>query len=91
LTLRDYEEEILRRMYDAQIIGMDYVSIQKVRHRVHWIDLQRKYNVKKGFDSIMRRLAAKGYVDPHGKSGDVYSLSQDGVHYVKGRFENNVY
>jgi hypothetical protein len=86
LTLHDYEEEILRRMYDTQIIGMDYVSVQKVRSKIHWIDLQSKYNIRKSFHSIMRRLEAKGYVDDHGKSGAVYSLSQDGVHYVFDKF-----
>ncbi len=90
MTLKDYEEEILRQMYDSQIIGMDYLPIQKVRYKVHWIDLQRKYNLKRGFNSIMRKLATKGYLDSHGKSGDVYSLSQDGVLYVKGRFGNVV-
>lgn len=72
-------------MYDEEIIGMNYKPTRTVRDKIHWVNLQSKYNVKKSFDSIMKRLSTKGYVDAHGKSGDVYSLSRDGVYYVKGK------
>jgi len=38
--------------------------------------------VNKSFDNVIRHLANKGYVDFHGKSGDVASLSRLGVSYV---------
>jgi DNA-binding PadR family transcriptional regulator len=38
----------------------------------------------------MEKLEKKGYVDSHGKSGAVYSLSFQGVAYVKGTPWNRV-
>ncbi|MEP0826693.1 MAG: hypothetical protein HRF40_14545 [Nitrososphaera sp.] len=83
--MADYEEEILMRMYDEGIIGMDYRPIQIVRAKINWLELSQRYGLKKGFHSIMRRLENKGYVSSHGKSGDVCSLTQVGVLYVLGR------
>jgi hypothetical protein len=86
LTLERYEEEILRRMYDEEIIGMKYKPVEKVRSKINWIQIAQDYKIKKKFSSIMKRLETKDYVDSHGKSGDVYSLSYLGVAYVVEKF-----
>ena len=82
LPLEDYEEELLIAMYNEGLIRMDYKPIQVVRSRTHWQELADKYGIRKSFDSVIRHLANKGYIDPHGKSGDVASLSAIGVAYV---------
>ncbi len=84
LTLQDYEEEILMRMYDEGLIGNNYKSQETVRSKIRWTELTQKYKIKKHFTVVMRRLESKQYVSSHGKSGAVYSLTEDGVLYVKG-------
>jgi hypothetical protein len=86
LALKEYEEEILKRMYNEGLTGNNYKPIQTVRSKIGWIELDQKYRIKKKFDSIMKRLEGKGYVDSHGKSGAVYSLTFLGVAYVVGKF-----
>ena len=83
--LRDFEEEILLRLYDNGLIAMKYCSTQKAADIIKWQEISKKYVIKKGFSSVLRKLASKGYVDFHGKSGDVVSLSRLGVYYVKGK------
>jgi hypothetical protein len=84
--LKDYEEEILFRLFDNGIIGeKGYCSIQKVASIIKWRDIAQKYRVKKGFLNVLWNLRSKGYVDFHGKGGDVVSLSRLGVAYVVGR------
>jgi len=83
--LKDYEEEILFRLYDNGLIAMRYCAVQKAADIIKWQDIARKYAVKKSLPSILKTLWSKGYVDLHGKSGDVVSLSRLGVLYVKGR------
>jgi hypothetical protein len=56
LALEDYEEELLMRLYDEGIIGMDYRPIQIVRSKVNWLELSGRYKIKKGFPAIIRRL-----------------------------------
>ena len=85
LTLSDYEKEILRRMYDAELIGMRYKSIEMIMAKINWDGLVQTYQIKKNLRSIMRRLESKGFVSSRGKSGAVYSLTEIGVYYVKGR------
>ena len=75
-------------MYDKSIIKNGYRSIEKIAFKIHWTTIQRKYNVKKRLHSILKKLHSSGYVDDHGKSGDVYSLSDMGVAFVNG-LENN--
>ena len=81
--IKDYEEEILTRMYDKGYTGMNYKSIEKVRSTIKWQDIANNHNVTKSFNSVMRSLANKGLVDGHGKSGSTYSLSVMGVKHVK--------
>ena len=85
--LRDYEEELLLQLYDNGLIAMRYCSIQKAADITKWQSIMKKYGVKKSFLGVLRKLTSKGYVDFHGKSGDVVSLSRLGVFYVKGRFQ----
>ena len=85
MPLEDYEEEVLLRMYDNQIIGHNYFSIQKVASLIKWREIARKYRVRKKFSSVIKRLVSKGYVDDHGKSGKAASLTRLGVAYVIGR------
>lgn len=82
--MKDYEEEILRFLYDNSIIEMNYCSIQKAASLIKWQDISQKYRVKKKFPNVLWNLRAKGYVDFHGKSGHVVSLTRLGVAYVKG-------
>jgi DNA-binding IscR family transcriptional regulator len=84
--LKDYEEEILLQLYDNGLIAMKYCSTQKAADIIKWQEIAKKYDTPKSFSSVLRKLAAKGYVDLHGKSGDVVSLSRLGVYYVKGNF-----
>jgi DNA-binding IscR family transcriptional regulator len=71
-------------MYGEEIIAMRYKPVEVVRSKINWIQIAQKYRIKKKFSSIMEKLEKKGYVDSHGKSGAVYSLSFQGVAYVKG-------
>ena len=75
-------------MYDEEFIGMNYKPIQTIEKRIGWNRLQTDYKIRKKFSSIMINLKNKGYVDDHGKSGDVYSLNYIGVAYVKGKNKN---
>ena len=83
--LEEYEEEILQQLYDNGLIAMRYCSIQKAANIIKWPGIAKKYGVKKGFSNVLRKLASKGYVDEHGKSGDVVSLTRLGVLYIKGK------
>ncbi len=85
--LDEYEEEVLLRLYDNGLIAMRYCYTQKAANIIKWSDIAKKYDVKKNFSSVLRKLASKGYVDEHGKSGDVVSLTRLGVFYVKGKFK----
>jgi len=83
--LRGYEEEILFGLYDNGLIAMRYCSTQKAADIIKWHEIARKHDVRRGFSNVLRKLASKGYVDFHGKGGDVVSLSRLGVLYVKGK------
>jgi len=83
--LDEYEEKILFRLYDNGIIGMKYCSIQKAASIIKWNDITREHGVKKSLPSVLWKLRSKGYVDFHGKSGDVVSLSRIGVYYAVGK------
>ena len=84
--LKDYEEETLFRLFDNGIIGeKGYCSVQKAASIIKWRDISQKYRVKKSFLNVLWNLRSKGYVDFHGKGGDVVSLSRLGVAYVLGR------
>jgi Mn-dependent DtxR family transcriptional regulator len=83
--LKDYQEEALFRMFDNRIIAMDYHAVEKVASIIKWQDIAKKYKVKKSFSNVLRNLHSKGYVDFHGKSGDVVSLSRLGTDYVMGK------
>ncbi len=85
--LKAYEEEILSQLYDNGLIAMRYCSTQKAADIIKWQDIAKRYGINKSFSSVLRKLASKGYVDLHGKSGDVVSLSRLGVYYVKGKFQ----
>jgi hypothetical protein len=88
MTLELHEEEILFAMYDLQLIGNSYKSIQKVCSMIKWIKIAKKYGIKKGCKKVLRSLASKGYINFHGKSGRVASLSRLGVLYVIGKKES---
>ncbi len=83
--LKPYEEEILFRMYDQQIIGHKYTSIQTIKARIKWSEITRKHGVRKKFTNIFHHLIRKGYIDDHGKRGKAGSLSSLGVLYVVGK------
>jgi len=85
--LKDYEEEVLLRLYDNGLIAMRYCSVQKAADIIKWQDIAKKYDAQKSFSGVLRKLASKGYVDEHGKSGDVVSLTRIGVLYVKGKLQ----
>lgn len=80
--LKDYEDEVLIRMFDKGIIGMDYTSVERVASKIKWSDIASKYRTKKTFQSVIRELVSKLLVTDHGKSGKVASLTKLGVVYV---------
>ena len=80
--LKYYEDEILIRMFDRGVIGMDYTSVERVASKIKWSDIASKYRVKKSFQSVIRELVSKLLVTDHGKSGRVVSLTKLGVDYV---------
>jgi hypothetical protein len=83
--LEEYEEEVLRRMFDQKIIGeAGYARIQHIEGRIKWPEIQARYQVKKKFKAIMRRLSNKGLITFR-KGGEAYSLSKFGVDYVIGK------
>ena len=89
MVLEAYEEEVLSSMYDNKIMRMDYTSIQRVASKIGWREIASKYRVRISFLRVMRHLRSKGYVDLHGKSGDVAPLSQLGVAYVMGKIHRS--
>lgn len=89
MVLEAYEEKVLSSMYDKRIIGMGYTSIQKIASMISWSGIAQKYEVKKSFERVIRHLASRGYIDLHGKSGNVASLSRLGVAYVVGKLQRS--
>lgn len=83
-VLEPYEDEVLKRMYDKEIIGTKYFAVEKVARIVKWEEIVKDYRVKKSFSKVVQHLRNKGLVTDHGKSGDVVSLTQLGVLYVEG-------
>ena len=82
--LKDYEDEVLIRMFDKGIIGMDYTSVERIASKIKWSDITSEYRVKKSFQSVIRELVSKLVITDHGKSGKVASLTKLGVDYVHG-------
>lgn len=72
-------------MYDKRLIGMDYKPIEVVRSKINWEEMARTHRVKKSFERVIRHLSNKGYVDTHGKGGNVASLTSLGISYVRGK------
>ena len=70
-------------MYNEGLVFMDYKGINALRSKIRWDDLARKYDCKKKFTRVLDRLKNAGLVDYHGKSGDVASLTKDGVQYAR--------
>jgi|YelNatPaOPRAMG01_1025707.scaffolds.fasta_scaffold52152_3 hypothetical protein len=84
--LKPYEEEILIKMLEKEIIGMNYTSIEKIASKIKWNDIANRFKVKKSFPSIIKGLISKQLVTDHGKSGRVASLTKAGVdlaYYLK--------
>lgn len=46
VPLQPYEEEILRRMYDNDIIGWNYKPIEKIAKIIKWRNLATQYKIK---------------------------------------------
>lgn len=81
--IKPYEEEVIFRMFDKGIIGMDYTSVEKIASKIKWSDIASQFRIKKSFQSVIRELENKELVTDHGKSGRVASLTSDGVRYAK--------
>ena len=84
-NMESYEDEVLIRMFDKDIIGMNYKSVERVATKIKWNEIANKFRVKKSFQSVIRELVNMGLVTDHGKSGRVASLTQLGVAYVKNK------
>lgn len=82
--LEKYEDEILVRMFQKELIGIRYTSIERVASKIKWQEIASEYRIKRSFQSVMRRLINLQLVTDHGKSGKVASLTIAGVEYVKG-------
>lgn len=87
MPLEAYEEEVLLAMYDNRLIGGGYKAIEKVCSIIKWTQISRKYGIRKSCSKVLKHLASKGYINLHGKSGDVASLARLGVAYVRGKQE----
>ncbi len=85
MVLKDYEDEILIKMYDNSLIGYNYKPIQTIASKINWMEIQYKYGVNPKFRRVLRHLSNKGYVNLHGKSGNTASLTRLGVAYVLGK------
>lgn len=72
-------------MYNHRLIGFDYKPIERVCSIIKWRQISQKYKVKKSCKKVLRHLESKGYVDLHGKAGNVASLAKFGVDYVIGK------
>ena len=83
--MEPYEEEVLFAMFDHGLIRQNYKSIQKVCSIIKWFQIAQKHGVRKSCSRVLRHLKNKGYVDLHGKAGNVASLAKFGVAYVKGK------
>jgi len=89
MALETYEEAILFKMYDCRIIGnKGYKSIEEIQRFIKWDKIRRQYQVRKKFKNVLRGLIGKGYIDDHGKSGKVASLSPIGTAYVHELISN---
>ena len=77
--LKPYEEEILVRMLEKEIIGMNYTSTEKVASKIKWFEIVNKFRVKKSFQAVIRELINKQLITDHGKSSRVASLTKVGV------------
>ncbi len=84
MTLEAYEYEVLRSMFDKEIIKSNYKPIQTIASKIKWPEIANKYGIRKKFKRVIKHLDSKGLVDLHGKSGNVGSLSKLGVDYVLG-------
>jgi len=83
MPLKDYEIEVLIRLYDNGLIYFDYKSTEKVARIIKWSEIARKFNVRRKFKSVKKKLLNKGYVYDAGKSCKVVSLSIHGVAFVE--------
>lgn len=82
--LKPYHVEVLRRMRNKGIIYWNYQPLETVASKIKWRDLARQYNVKRKFARVVRKLASKGYVSDHGKSGRVASITKLGIKLLEG-------
>jgi len=82
-SLDAIEEAILSKMLDKGIIGMHYKPIKLLENTLKFKELNPRGNFKK----ILRKLANYGLISDHGKSGEVASLTQDGVKYAESLIE----
>lgn len=90
MPLEDYEIAILLKMYDEKLIGKpNYVSIQKARSKIHWQEISAAYKVKKGFDSIARKLVTRMLLSDDGKSMQVLYLDKLVVDFVYQYLKQN--
>ena len=83
MTLKIYEREVLKRLFDKEIISWNYVPIERARSLIKWGEIRKKYRIKKNFKSVVRKLKGFGYVSDHGKSLHVVSLTKHGVELVE--------
>jgi hypothetical protein len=69
-------------MYDKEYLYMNYKPFEIVRSSIKWQQIATEYQVKHSFKKVMKTLRKKGYVDDHGKSDHVYSLTYLGIEAV---------
>jgi len=88
VILEPHEEDVLFAMFDNRLIAHNYTGIEKVCSIIKWVQIAQKHGIKKRCAKVLRHLASKGYVNFHGKAGNVASLSKLGVAYVLGKQAN---
>jgi len=84
MGLKDYEIEVLKRMYDNDLIEYNYKPIEQVASIINWREIASTYGVKKKFKGIIKHLITKKYIDDHSKSGAAASLTKKAVLFVEG-------
>lgn len=81
--LRPHEIALLLIMYDRGIIGMPgYTSIERVRSKVKWQQIQAAYGIKNSLESVARHLVKRKLLSDDGKSLAVLYLDRLGTYFV---------
>ncbi|MEW6295141.1 MAG: hypothetical protein AB1467_02480 [Candidatus Diapherotrites archaeon] len=80
------EDRVLVEMYSKSIIKNSYKNIYLIKNKIRFEELQKQYNKKIEFKKILKYLKNKGFIEDHGKSLKVASVSEFGAKYIMGKY-----